>query len=403
MKLWKKILLALFCLILLAQIPLIYNRFQVGKLADKILALEAQRLDSNSSEFVDYKGVIHVHTFLGGHSTGMFDELISGANDNKLDFVVMTEHTSHLYDTSEKTIKGLRNGTLFVNGNETRTKDESCILFLKGFAKAHSTGYQTTPEALEKSRLDNRVAFVAYPKEFTSWDEDIDGLEVFSMHKNAKKMPPFTFIPNALWSYGKYPELTLARYFLRPNENLRLYDNQTKTKKLTLFAGNDAHSNLGFHLFGDDANNKFINLKFDRYETIFRLVRTHVLLHKDKKLTEENLLFALKNGNTYIGFDILSETKGFTFAADSGDDSIIMGDEFSLENNKEIKLTAKAPHVSRFVIFKNGEKITESAETNKIEFDVKEKGAYRVEVYLDSLGKPFDEMPWIISNPIYIR
>jgi hypothetical protein len=30
-----------------------------------------------------------------------------------------------------------------------------------------------------------------------------------------------------------------------------------------------------------------------------------------------------------------------------------------------------------------------------------EKGAYRVEVYLDSLG--FTETAWIMSNPIYLR
>jgi hypothetical protein len=32
----------------------------------------------------------------------------------------------------------------------------------------------------------------------------------------------------------------------------------------------------------------------------------------------------------------------------------------------------------------------------------KESGAYRVEVFLDSLGKPFAQMPWITSNPIYV-
>jgi hypothetical protein len=31
------------------------------------------------------------------------------------------------------------------------------------------------------------------------------------------------------------------------------------------------------------------------------------------------------------------------------------------------------------------------------------QGTYRVEVYRDDLGSPFDKMPWIISNPIYVR
>jgi hypothetical protein len=32
-----------------------------------------------------------------------------------------------------------------------------------------------------------------------------------------------------------------------------------------------------------------------------------------------------------------------------------------------------------------------------------EPGTYRVEVYRDDLGPPFDKMPWILSNPIYLR
>ena len=37
------------------------------------------------------------------------------------------------------------------------------------------------------------------------------------------------------------------------------------------------------------------------------------------------------------------------------------------------------------------------------ELTVHEKGVYRVEVYLDQLGKPLNAAPWIISNPIYVR
>jgi hypothetical protein len=37
------------------------------------------------------------------------------------------------------------------------------------------------------------------------------------------------------------------------------------------------------------------------------------------------------------------------------------------------------------------------------QFDARDPGAYRVEVYRDDLGQPFDKVPWIISNPIYVR
>ncbi len=53
--------------------------------------------------------------------------------------------------------------------------------------------------------------------------------------------------------------------------------------------------------------------------------------------------------------------------------------------------------------FKNGEKIFEETDKTEINFHAKEKGTYRTEVYLDSLGAPFDKMPWISAEPIYIR
>ena len=90
MKLWKKILLILLAVILLAHIPFVYSRFQTGRLSTKINERQTNRTNLSDSSFDEYKGIIHVHTSLGGHSTGHFDDLIGGASANDLDFVVMT-------------------------------------------------------------------------------------------------------------------------------------------------------------------------------------------------------------------------------------------------------------------------------------------------------------------------
>ena len=401
MKLWKKILLVLLAIILLVQIPFIFNRFQTGKLAEKIAALKDERTIPVNRNYRDFKGAIHVHTSLGGHSTGNFDELIEGASVNELDFVVMTEHTAADYDTSALTLNGVYKNTLFVGGNELDTKSGDRFLLIGSDADAQTANLLETPEFLQKAHLKNQAAFVTYPRNFNSWDSDFDGTEIFSLHTNAKKMSVFTFPFDVIWSYGAYPELTLANYFVRPDANLQKYDEMTARRKLTLFAGSDAHSNIGFHLLGDDAGNKFLDFKFDDYALIFRLVRTHILLEKDKPLTRENLIDALRRGHTFAGFDCLSATDGFSFTAENGAEQKIQGDEIALQNG--VKLRANAPQTARFVIYKNGEKIFESGENTEAVFETKETGAYRTEVYLDALGSPFDKMPWIISNPIYVR
>lgn len=400
MKLWKKIILIALAALLLAQIPFIYNRWKFGQLHDKIAALQTQRIENVNSNFKDYKGIIHVHTAIGGHSTGTFDELIDGAAKNKLDFVVMTEHTTDLYDTSALTLKGKIGDTLFVNGQEVETATDRFLL-LDGSPDAGKMNRVAATDFLDAVHRQNKLAFITYPEKHQDWNANFDGVEVFSLHTNAKKMPVFFVLFDALWSYYSYPELVLAKYFYRPDDNLRKFDEVTQTRKSTLIAGTDAHSNIGFHLLGDDAGNKIINLKIDRYETIFQAMRNHVLIEKDQPLTQENLLRALKNGRAFVGLDVLSDTSGFSFTAENGAESKMMGDEIVLQNGSNLKMSA--PQTARFVVFKNGAKIYEEENVAQITLPITEKGTYRAEVYLDALGTTFAQMPWIISNPIYVR
>ena len=401
MKNWKRILVIVVIGIFLSQLPFIVNRIRTGMLAAKISELESSRVVHDDMGYVDYKGAIHVHSFLGGHSTGTFEELIDGAVQNGLHFVVMTEHTSKNFDTSSKSLDGMHGNVLWLAGNEIGTTSGDRFLVIEGFRDLHSLGKLKTGEMLGRVKAKGSAAFVTYPERFASWGEEIDGVEVFSLNSNARKMNPFLFLLDAAWSYRAYPELTLARYFARPDGELELFDSLSRKRKISLFGGNDAHSNIGIH-FGDNANHKVIDLKYDKYSTIFRLVRTHILLGKDELMTKENVLLRLKQGNSFIGFDVLGDTSGFRFYASNGIVNAIMGDELVLGQD-EWSMHAHSPLPARFVLIKDGVGILESAETESIKFLPSSKGTYRVEVFLDALGPPFDKMPWIISNPIYVR
>ena len=135
-KIVKRIFLVLLVLFLLAQIPFIYRRYQTGKLAEKIAQLDAQRTTFTDPNFKEYKGIIHAHTNIGGHSSGTFDELIAAANANDLDFVLMTEHVSDTVDTAALTLNGVYGKTLFVGGNEVETTDSDRFLLIPGGGEA---------------------------------------------------------------------------------------------------------------------------------------------------------------------------------------------------------------------------------------------------------------------------
>lgn len=400
MNILRKILLFVFLVILLAQIPFIYRRYHFGALQQKIAASESTRTNSTDNTYRDYKGAIHAHSSLGGHSTGQFDELVIAAKSNALDFVVMTEHPSENFDTSASTLKGTQSGVLFVAGNELSTASDDRFLLIPGSEKAYRHGWAQTPDFLREEKSQGKLALITYPYRFRSWDSDYDGVEVFNLHTNAKRMNPAIFALDAFWSFGTNPNMTMANHFARPTEELKKFDELTQQRKLTLFAGNDAHSNIGIGLTVDTSDRLF-GMKFDPYANIFALVRSHILLGSTEQLTEENLLRALKNGNAYIGFDVLGDTTGFLFTADNGTDRKTMGDEIPLNGN--VILNVKTPLRSNILIIRNGETVNAGADVDQLSYPVQQTGTYRVEVYLDSLSSPFDKTPWIISNPIYVR
>jgi hypothetical protein len=399
----RKLLITILGFIIVSQIPFAYRRYRLKRLRNTIQQLEAQRVaPPGESEFVDYQGVIHVHSSLGGHSTGNFAELIAAAKANQLDFAILTEHPQPDFDTAAMTLSGVHSGVLFINGNEVATSNGDRLLLIPGSSEAASAGTKTTQEVIDKQRSSGGLSIAAYPADSQTWQTtSVDGVEVYNLFTNARSINPVVMFFDGLWSYGSYPELMFANFFARPSENLQRWDNAISAgnRKLTATAGNDAHSNIGVSV-NDAAGKQWLGVKLDPYERSFRTVRTHVLIKKDKALSRESLLEAIALGHCYVSFDIFGDAKGFSFTANGDQPQKIPGDEIDLTNGLILKVGA--PVSARFVLLKDGRVLDQRAGTTA-EFSVTGAGAYRVEAYLDSLPAPVKGQPWIISNPIYVR
>ncbi len=395
----RKFLLALLVILALSQAPFAYRRYRLKRLQTTIQQLASQRIPNDSaSEYVDYQGVIHVHTALGGHSSGTFAELIAAAKSNELDFVIMTEHPQAEFDTAAMTLSGVHAGILFVNGNEVATADGDRLLLVP--APPNANERRATKEAVEQQKANHGLAFAAYPTESSTWQANpVDGVEIYNLFTNTKRINRWVTFFDGLWSYRSYPDLMFANFFARPTEDLKRWDEamSASNRRLVAVGGNDAHSNVGFGL-ADATGKQIVGVKLDPYERSFRTVRTHVLIHKDKPLTRESLLEALSLGHCYVSFDIFSDATGFDFRAIQS--ATMMGDETAYL--QPLELIAKAPVASRFVLLRNGVAVDQSAGPT-VRFPVTAAGIYRIEVYLDSLPPPATGKPWILSNPIYVR
>jgi hypothetical protein len=367
----KFILLIVVLLLLLSQIPFAYRRYELYRLKGAIHDLEPERHPTNRTGFTEYKGVVHVHSFLGGHSTGTFSEIIAAAQANQLQFVIMTEHTEKEFDTAAMTLKGMHGGVLFINGNEVSAANGDRTLAL--------------PED---------VSIVAYPEQFQNWNTPgLDGVEVYNVFTNARRINPIVAFFDVLWSKRSYPDLIFALYLARPDAALQKWDQALARTKLTATAGNDAHANIGVSL-NDSSGKTLLGIKLDPYEVSFRLVRVHVLLEQNKSLDATSLLDAVRSGHCFIGFDFLGDTTGFTFEADNGK---IQGDEIQLTG--ETRLHIRSPIPGRIVIFKDGSIFSDDGGISNKDVTITERGVYRAEVYLPQLGNRL----WIISNPVYVR
>ena len=402
MKRWKKVTLVALALFLLFQVPFIYRRIRLGKLYSAIQQVNHEReVDDTKNPYAYYTGVIHVHSSLGGHSTGSFEEIIEAARSSNLNFVVMTEHTSSVMDTSAMTLKGEHAGVLFVNGNEVSTASHDRLLLLPGSDEASAAVTVGTQQVLEGQKTRNGLSFLAYPNEFQSWDANgYDGMEVYNLYTNTKKINYFVTFFDWLWSYWSYPDLMFARFYERPSDALSKWDELTKTRKVVAVAGNDAHSNVGFQL-GDRTGKSFVGVHLDPYQRTFAVVRNHVLIEREKPFTAPALLTALASGHSYFAFDLFGDASGFLFAADNSRDQKIMGDEIELLDG--VRLIIATPVKSRILLFKDGQVIRDEDGAARKEYAVTERGVYRVEVYLPQLGPLVQDKPWIVSNPIYVR
>lgn len=399
----RKILLIILGLVILSQLPFAYRRYRLRRLRQTIQDLATQRgALPAESEFVDYQGVIHVHSSLGGHSTGNFAELITAAKTSGLDFVIMTEHPQRDFDTAAMTLNGVHAGVLFLNGSEVATASGDRLLLIPGPANAAATGAQTTQEVIDKQRSSGGLSIAAYPSDSQSWQtSSADGVEVYNLFTNTRTINPVLMFFDGLWSYGSYPELMFANFFARPTENLKLWDGAIATshRKLTAIAGNDAHSNVGVSV-NDASGKQWLGVKLDPYERSFRTVRTHALITRGKGLSNESLLEAIALGHCYVSFSIFADAKGFTFSAVGPVPTKTMGDEIDFSTGLVLKATA--PLASRFLLLKDGMVIDQKSGLTA-DFPLTSPGAYRVEAYLDSLPAPVKGQPWIISNPIYVR
>lgn len=361
--------------------------------------------------FFDYRGVTNVHTNL---STGSGDlpAVIAAAQTVGLDFLSITD--INLFDRPVS-VAGYHSDLLVMMDGQYSYLN-SRLLNLGATTDRHLQGVGRSQvlfaDLLSQRDRDMAVGLFFLSQPMTGparWSGEyppgLDGLEII----NLKQIWQSAWQKNlfsSLVSLVEFPfneKLALLRLFQWPDEELRIWDALTQKRHAIGIAGVDADSKVA--LVGG------AYLRFPSYETLFSIVRNHVLLRSEltgKAASDaEKLAHAMGEGQVYMSLDILGNPKGFNAVIKTPSGLVIpMGSKVAWQAglSLEIYLPQRPKVPFDVMVIRNGERVMTSNVQNTV-FPLARPGVYRVMVRVIPTfplpdGKKW--VPWIYTNPFYV-
>ncbi len=386
-------------------------------------------LTQQTRHFYDYAGVIDVQT---EKSTGSGDlsTVAVAAEAVGLKFLILTDLNDFAPDLATDRSHGQ---LLIFHGGKYNYLDAQLLNFdlrssdhLEGPGRSQVIFSDLLSTASTNHDRDAGLIFLAHPfKPGYRWDGDyppgLDGIELY----NLKGIWQETWLKSKLsflWSLIVYPfnsNLAFVRLFANAgSREIVLWDRLNTRQSTWAIAGADAEARI--RLWGEQF------LKIPSYETLFSIVRNHVLIRSEltgqptedrKKISE-----ALRHGQFYLSFDLLQDPRGFeAFASSSGaarptspnspknGGTTIwpLGSDVELRPDLsfEVNLPTRPEIIFETEIYKDGERVLTSTSPTT-QFAIHAPGVYRAVVRL-KVPLPLPDgakwMNWILTNPIRVR
>jgi PHP domain-containing protein len=339
-------------------------------------------------------GVVHVHTTLSdGAATP--DEVIAAAQAAGLRFVVITDHNN----LDAKKWEGYHDGLLVIVGTEISTT-AGHVLGL-GIDDPVFRFSGDAQDALDDIETLHGVAFAAHPTsprtdfKWTGWDLPGPwGLEVVNGDSQWRAAGGMRLV-RTLALYPLNHEYGLLKSLTPPTEALARWDAILARRPAAALAGADAHGQIPIR--------KDRAIGFPSYVSLFRMARNHVLLSRpltgDAQVDIPAIVRALALGRSFVGLDALAPADGFSFTTAGGPEAAripsSMGDVVPPAPGLRLRAGGRLPERTHLTLFRDGRAIADA--DRAIDIEVPGPGVYRVEARL-----PGWDVPWVISNPIYV-
>jgi hypothetical protein len=322
----------------------------------------------------DYRGEIDCRIRSSGLSQEKVAELASSA---QIDFIMLGDRVRR-GSAADLGIGGFTSQVLFFPGGSYAVAGGGEIVGVN--LQAPIDPNQSPAAIIGAIHDQGGLAIAAEPARFRSSNEYAlaDAIEVYNQQAAWKSESPAARYARAVFLGTDHFLSDLAAV---PAENLAIYDSITRGARVTLVAG-----------MGRAGNLSVMGAKVGTFDQLFRFFTTHLLASERNTAP---LLGALARGSAYVSFDYLGYVGSFSFYAQSGDAETLMGGNVPLAAGLKLRAVLPAP-ADRIVMLYDGAEVASAEDAKEIEFAPTSAGAYRVEALRNGL-------PWIVSNPIYVR
>jgi hypothetical protein len=345
----------------------------------------------------EYIGALHIHSVFSDGS-GEVKDILQFANESGLDYIILTDHNT--LRALHEGMEGWYGKTFLLVGCEINDKENKNHYLALGIQKTISTRMPAL-EYVKKVKEEGGIGFLAHPHEkrnsikehppypWTEWNsEDFTGIEIWN--HMSEWMEGLT--EQNKYNYFIHP---LKSIVSPPKETLEAWDKLNQKRKVVGIGGVDAHAHK-VNVFG------FMEMEVFPYKVLFKSIHTHVLCdeelipsietHEISKV-KKNIYKSLASGRCFISNYYYGEAKGFRYFAEDDKKIYQMGDSAPMAKNIKLSVIIPGQGGETRLIY-NGNEIDRKTGIN-IEFFVKDKGVYRVEVFQD-------QNAWIFSNHIRI-
>jgi hypothetical protein len=332
-------------------------------------------------------GVYHVHSSM---SDGLQSPhgIALQARVSGVSLVLLTDHGSP--NQASSTFRETINGVTIVGGSEASLPDGRLTFFgAEGVPTFRLSSFP--PDAIDDTREWGAFPVVAYPDDpryhWRYWNEDLrpSGIEVLNL---------FTSLRSGSW----IDRLQLAMfypfshyYFLKrigvPAESIARWDGLLQRDKIWGFVASDAHG--GFHV------TPWLSIKLPSYADTFSFAGLGI-----GKQYQSNPLAAIRSGDFFDCIRGAGEPERFEFSAQHGFQKFPSGSDAPANSNLHVEVQA-GKQTTRLVLKKDGAALREIV-GSRLDLENATAGVYRVEVFL--VGHPLLQanVPWILSNPIFV-